>query len=396
MSLHMKSIRQTTDYNSSIPKTKQRITQFQNIHTSYHNRYKFHSWKSPLELCSHLERTTDHRVSVPWDQVRRGMIWGNSISLNVKRWNLISSSLKSSNLRKWNLIRHNLIRHNLKRQNLKRHNPVWLILVLTASISGSIALSYFTLNVYSVYNDENDHVDSKTIFFPVWFSVNWPIQKRYSFPEDLKYIDKKYYEELLDHAEFAEKLRDVNVVNLILDHLFRLSLIRDKFGIPLTVESVNDDSYSMWIEPKYPTVHGPQVEIGKLDGNLHFLWDWTVKSLDWFGKINGIMEDLESKLDPMICGEENSGVAGDSSLHFYPRSILSDQLKVAEKCGNRPYRVHTKGTYHLHSSTDELIGVLFYLGVIDFTHLGINRGFRVTSLHLKTVEDGKAILYKLS
>lgn len=275
-------------------------------------------------------------------------------------------------------------------------NQNWSPSVIVISTVASIALGILSFKVYGVYSDKEADASS-SFFFPTWFSLDWPIQRTYAFPNYLKYVDKEYYEEINATPNFAERMRNENVQYQILDRLFRLNLVRDKFGIPLTIVSEDDDAFSMWIEPKYPTLHGPEIEIGKLGGSLWLSWGWLIKSLNWSGKINGILADFESKLDPMICGDETTRVAGDAvSIEIHSVSNVNDSLKVAEKCGDRNYRVHTQGTYHLQNNNGDNVGILTYTGVIDFTHLGINRGFRLASLELKVVEDGSVILYKIS
>lgn len=267
---------------------------------------------------------------------------------------------------------------------------------IIVSTVASIALGIFTWRVYNVFSDKETDTSS-SFFIPTWFSLDWPIQRKYAFPNYLKYVDTKYYQDITAHSNFAEQLRNENVQYQILDRLFRLNLVRDKFGIPLSIVSKEDDTFSMWVEPKFPTVHGPEIQIEKLDGRLKFSWGWLIKSLNWTGKIKGILADIESKLDPMICGDESTRVAGDAvSIEIHSVSNVNDSSKVAEKCGDRNYRVHTQGTFHLHNINEDEIGTVIYTGVIDFTHLGINRGFRVASLELKTVEDGSVILYKIT
>lgn len=272
----------------------------------------------------------------------------------------------------------------------------WSSSIFLISTVASIALGVLSFKVYSVYSDREAEASS-SFFCPTWFSLDWPIQRTYAFPNYLKYADKKYYEEIIATPNFAEHMRNENVQYQILDRLFRLNLVRDNFGIPLTIISTDEDTFSMWIEPKFPTLHGPEIKIGKLDGRLWFSWGWLIKSLNWPGKINGILADIESKLDPMICGDDSTRIAGDAvSIEIHSVSNINDSLKVSEKCGDRDYRVYTQGTFHLNNNNNEEIGLLTYTGLIDFKHLGINRGFRVASLELKVVEDGSVVVYKIS
>lgn len=261
----------------------------------------------------------------------------------------------------------------------------------------SILLGVLAFHVYEVYNQDDPDVLPHNLFFPLWFSMDWPCQRTYPFPDHIQYVDRQYYAEILRNPDYTQKLRDENAQYQILDRLFRLKIIRDKFGIPLTLTLDESDTFSMWVEPKYPTFHGIDVGIGKKDGRLYILCNWHIHYVNLFEDINGMIDDIGSQFDSMVCSDKRTVVDGDLvTIDLLLPSSLNDPNKVAEKRDDREYRICVQGTYHLHNTSGSPVGVLCYTGVIDFTHLGINRGFRVKSLQLKTTENGKRILYKVN
>lgn len=270
--------------------------------------------------------------------------------------------------------------------------------VLTIASLSTAFFGFFLLQAYRVYTIDDSNVDSKGVFLPLWFSMDWPVQRKYPFPEYLRYIDLKHYEHNLDDPECLHKLRDRNIQYQILNKLFQLNVIRDKYGLPLTIHSDEAAGYSMWIEPKHPSLHGVDIRIGKRDGLLWALANWRIRSINLYGDIEGMIADLGSQFDPMVCGEEcGLGVAGDvSSIELLPASNISDLAKVAEKCGERNYRVLSEGSYQLRNSANKSVGTLHYIGLIDFTHPGVNCGFRVVYLELRTTENGQTISYKIA
>lgn len=275
-------------------------------------------------------------------------------------------------------------------------NLIWTKIAFSLSAVASIAIGYLGYHCYSVYTEDDLEVDAHHVFFPLWFSMDWPTQRTYPFPEHLKYVDKDYYETILRKPEFLKELVKEGVPCQILNCLFRLNLIRNKYGIPLALQFEENNSHSIWIEPKYPTFHGLDIGVGKHDGHVQFLIDWQIKSIDWFGEIDGMIADIESHLDPMV-REESSGVAGDTRpIDVVPVPKACSSCKGTKRCGDRDYNIVLRGSFQLYDKSGNSLGSILYSGVIDFAHLGINGGFCVTSLHLKTVEEGEIILYKVS
>lgn len=267
-----------------------------------------------------------------------------------------------------------------------------VVLLLVAA--GSIGLGLTALKLYNAYTDESDNLEQQSVFFPLWLSVNWPVQKSYPFPDYLRYIDEPYYEQIVKDRKYLAKLRTENSQSLVLELLFRLGVVRDKYGIPLTLKTKDDDMFEMWIEPKYPSFHGIDIVADKLDGHSRILWNWRIRPFNYARKLSGVIDDVSQKLNPILYDEKNR-VAGNVALDVIPVSNSKDPFKTSEKCGARDYRVAARGTFHLYNSSSDFIGELYYTGVIDFAHLGINRGFRVTSLELRTMEQGRAVRYKL-
>lgn len=303
--------------------------------------------------------------------------------------------------------------YNQKRQQLIHHiqnNPnvigqagatlqsrslSWRTVLLLVASSSSVTMAvYLGIEMYKASSDPDD-AKPRNVFLPLWFSFNWLYQRRYLFPSYLKYMDLPYYLEVEANPTFEDSLREKSVQYQVLDGLFRLSVVRDLFGIPLSLKAHDADSFNVWIEPKYPTVHGPQVHIKKENGALQWSWRWTIKLLHW-SALDSFLTGMGTKLDRIESSEAQAKTHEKGSGRVHEVVLPSEKRVKLDVCGDKDYKVVFQGTFHVSHLSEKPCGVVGYTGVIDFNHLGICQGARIVKLDLVVEGEEGETIYKLT
>lgn len=300
--------------------------------------------------------------------------------------------------------RQEVIRHLQNDPHMLRHaasgvttNPLrWRTVVLLVAVSSSVSMAvYLGVEILKARNDPVG-LKPRNVFLPLWFSFDWPYQRRFAFPDHLKYMDRPYYEVVLANENFTEHLHSNCVKYQVLDKLFRLTIVRDLLGIPLSLRSLEDDSFALWIEPKFPTVHGPQVHISKESGSLDISWQWAIKLLHWWSSVDGFLTGLGTKLDRIESSEALAKTHERGSGRVHEVVTVADKKTKRVVCGDRDYKVMFQGTFHVSHLAEKPCGVVSYTGVIDFDHLGISQGARIVQMDLTVAGEQGETIYKLS
>lgn len=279
---------------------------------------------------------------------------------------------------------HNITPSTIQTRNLLRWSTV--IFLVAASSSTTMAL-YLGVEVYRTYKAQENK--TRTVFLPLWLSFNWPYQRRYDFASYLKYVDPAFDRHIASADDFVRDLLDHDVQYQVLDTLLRLKTARDLFGVPLSLRS-DDGGFSIWIEPKWPLVHGPLVEIAKKEGQLGMSWKWYIKpikcsSVDGFVTALGIKLD---KIDPeaQIKTHESSSGRVHEANHMEVKSVTPD---------DKDYTIAFEGKLTLANKQNVQCGVVSYGGVIDFNHLGISNGVKILLVDLTVNSNDTPLNYKL-
>lgn len=253
----------------------------------------------------------------------------------------------------------NMIQQNpqlLHRRN--RTNPrgwlVWTGATLVTATSVGIGVQ-----VFRAANDNQEH----SIFFPVYLSLGWPRIRRYSYPDFLQYLDQDLYHHATRPGS-TDHFLNTSVRSEALDCIFRLPAIRDLFGVPLWAS--DPENCKIWVELKHLTVQGPQLLIQKpLYGDVKWRtsWNWAVHSLNpasW----KDVVDEVGFKLETM---------GGELDAQNFEVGLCRDRTK-------RDYDVFFEGEMRLCSSLESVSGSVYYRGHVDFAHLGINGGAKITEL----------------
>lgn len=269
------------------------------------------------------------------------------------------------------------------------------ILLLVAASSLLTMLAYLGVQVYNVSQDKLENVRPNRVFLPLWLSVDWPWERKFSFPKYLAYLDPEFDAYISSIPNFTEDLRLRHVEFLVLDELFKLKLVRDTFGIPLVLKSEDLDKFDTWIECKYPTVHGPVILITKENGKLGLSWKWSVNPIPWWGSIDRALTALGFKLERLDSTDAMQKTHEKSSGRVHEVKTTKDSKLKRVICTEKDYDVLFKGLFHLSNSSTTKTGRVTFTGLIDFDHMGINRGARLTLIELNVQEEGSEVSYKI-
>lgn len=269
------------------------------------------------------------------------------------------------------------------------------IVLLVAASSSITMLVYLGVQIYKVTLDKLENVGPRSAFLPLWLSFDWPWERRFSFPKYLAYLDPEFHGYVESIPNFAEDLHLQSVEFLVLDELFKLKLVRDTFGIPLLLKTEQSDTFDSWIECKHPTVHGPKILITKEDGKLRLLWRWSVHPLLWWGDIDKALTALGLKLDRLDPSDAMIKTHEKSSGRVHKVNSSKDSKLKRVITTDKDYNVLFLGLFHLSNSSTTKTGRVTYSGMIDFDHMGINRGARLTLIGLSVQEGDEEVSYRI-
>ena len=285
--------------------------------------------------------------------------------------------------------------------------PIRTIIILMAA-SSSLTMMFYVMVQYKKFQDEVVENDGKLrkrlIFLPLWVNMNLFYQKTYNYPIGLKYFDSDYYEYLItemsqsnksgkkdiDVDNYRKLLQDENIKYSVLELLSANSKIRQLFGLPLNME-LNPDDFKIWVESKYPSVSGLQIDIleksTKAGKSTEFDTNWIVKPINATAIVNDTLVALGLKLDRLERSDASikTHEKGSGKIH---EVNVNEKLKLNS---NRDYFVRFQGKFIVSDKAFVNLGVVRYSGTLDFDHLMINRGMKITGLEL----DYNGVLYKI-
>lgn len=254
----------------------------------------------------------------------------------------------------------------------------WRRFVATVVISTSLVMLLFlAIEVANVWISDGDC--RKNVYLPLWLGVNWPRQRVFPYPAYRDLVDSDAVQ-ALDLSSLRE-----SVPSQVLDCLFRLPTVRETYGIPLKVAPTTNDDFEVWIEPQYPTVHGPKVAIAKENGKLTVACSWSIKLLNWdmVDCVQGTLWRIGNLLSPAPGTQDY----GNTQIH----EIHKDASPHVSRLPG--FKLMFRG--HLSISSRDHSGVVLFKGILDTNHLDLNHGSRLTSVDLKMSEEGRLILYKV-
>lgn len=275
---------------------------------------------------------------------------------------------------------HNIM-HQIQPETLLRRRPLrWRTVALLVACSSSATMAlYLGIQTYKVMRSPLQTTQPQKVLLPLWVGFNWPSQRRLPVPKYLEYIESDASVVFGKDTDF-DSFRAANVEGQVLDALFRLDAVRNMFGVPMSLFTLQSDDFHVWLEPKYPTVHGPQFRIRKLDGRLSVAWRWAITLVHW-PEFSPELQVYGSNAQKKI-SEKSSG-----------RVHVADAEKSDPPTDD--FSVVFRGSYHIADTNGTAVGCVLFAGHIDPTHLALNGGVKITNLDLKIHESGEKVLYKI-
>ncbi|KAK6456424.1 uncharacterized protein RJT20DRAFT_135179 [Scheffersomyces xylosifermentans] len=286
------------------------------------------------------------------------------------------------------------------------------IFILIAT-SSTLSMALYVVIQLVKFNEEdsNESISRKHIFLPLWLNSNLLYQKTFSFPGGLNYLDRDYAAYLQtemaqlnkssksDLNNYLEILEKDNIKFTILEQVSSNIRVKKIFGLPLTVNCLEDSKFQIWLETKYPSISGIEIDIEKSkveDKRTSYNAFWTVKSINISSIINGILIQVGLKLDHLDTeAQMKSRDRSRGSIHEVPIVDMKDNSIVNK---NRDYNVVFTGEFVIKDKNQFEEGILRYKGTFDFDHLMINRGVKIQSMDLIMRHKSKpseVVKYKL-
>ncbi|CAI5755771.1 unnamed protein product [Candida verbasci] len=241
-----------------------------------------------------------------------------------------------------------------------------LLLVLLAS---STAMFIYVMSEY--FKFRYSKIDKKrSIFIPIWFNSNL-INNRYKFYNDLKYVDVEYFNYVKDNVDL-KTFQDENINYALLEQLSKNQKIKEIFGLPLTVEILEADKFKIWVEIP-SNVSGVQIDMGKEKESTSYNLKWIIKPLN-FKSISDYSSGIT--FDKLETSNANIKTHENSSGKPY------EYAEEGESCKNRNYSIKFENMVVIKDKDEQKLGLVKYLGIIDFNHLQINKGVKIIAIEL--------------
>ncbi|RLV91023.1 hypothetical protein JA1_004155 [Spathaspora sp. JA1] len=293
-----------------------------------------------------------------------------------------------------------------EQQRLKdsRRLPLSTVLFLIAAGS-SISMLIYVFVEYRKFEKEEANtsnsgdtiITSRSLFLPLWFHTDWFHRKRYQFPQGINYFDPDYYEyiktemdqlnrggqELDTLKNYCSVLESENVEYTVLQKLSCNLKVKQIFGLPLILDSIDISQFKIWIESKYPTISGIRIDISRRnssDSNTDITFQWCIKPINFGSIVNNMLVQLGLKLDRLESSNAEIKTHEKASGKIHEMKLENKKLILNK---NRNYNIIFTGKLLVEDKFKTKSGILTYKGIIDFDHLMINRGVKIISMDLQ-------------
>ncbi|EGW34045.1 uncharacterized protein SPAPADRAFT_49125 [Spathaspora passalidarum NRRL Y-27907] len=294
-----------------------------------------------------------------------------------------------------------------------RKLPISTVLLLIAAGS-SLSMLVYVIVQYRKFEKETNAsagstITTRSLFLPLWFHTNWFNRKRYQFPQGINYFDQDYHEYILtemcqlnkssnDNLEnYCSILEQENIKYTVLQKLSSNSKVKQIFGLPLVIESIDISQFKIWVESKYPGVSGIRIDISKQtneqnnDSSTDVNLSWCIKPINFGSIVNNMLVQLGLKLDRLESSNAEIKTHEKSSGKVHEMKLEKSKLVLNK---NRDYDIAFTGKLLVMDKSKTKSWTLIYKGIIDFDHLMINRGVKIVSMDLKS-GTSENITYKI-
>lgn len=251
----------------------------------------------------------------------------------------------------------------------------WKSILLGVALTSTATMGLF-VSLQLLY-PRSDPEAPRRAFVPLWVSTDWLGKRCLRFPRDTILLDENCYHCLLDGKEPAQYLHQLEREHLKYKVLELVSLsqeVRKTLKLPVFISVPEKSDFKIWMESTMPIVSGLQFSFPP--NELLPRVEWQLKQIDYRSvvdsalvaaglKLDRLGSDAEKKTHEKSSGKVHESVPERDRYVHSPKNytiMMSGIMDFEDKC-------HRKGTVN-------------YLAVLDFDHLKINGGIKITSMHL--------------
>ncbi|CUM65385.1 uncharacterized protein PRCAT00003021001 [Priceomyces carsonii] len=287
-----------------------------------------------------------------------------------------------------------------------------LIIVGTSTITMGIYVFIQLLNLRKTSKEGGTL--ARSVFLPLWLNFNYFYKSKYTFPNGLRYFDTDFYDYIIqemkqlnphsgrtDSENFIHLLKNENIRYKALEDLSMNGLVRQVIGLPLELTIDENSKFDIWIELKYPTISGPQIDLESREQentkSSSVFAHWSIKPIITSSIIENILTQLGLNLGTLKTSDASRKVHENSSgrIHEVP---ITNASSASIMNGEKSYNIMFSGTLSVRDKKKFNNGTLSYEGIIDFDHLMINRGVKLLSADLiigPTESPKECVKYKV-
>ncbi|RLV86272.1 hypothetical protein JA9_004551 [Meyerozyma sp. JA9] len=262
----------------------------------------------------------------------------------------------------------------------RKSSMSWKSILLGMALTSTATMGLF-VSLQLMY-PRSDPDAPRRAFVPLWLSTGWSGKTSYKFPRDVILLDENCYHCLVDGRELPEYLDHLEKENIkykVLELLSSSQEARKTLKLPVSISVPEISDFKVWMESTMPTVSGLQFSFAP--NELFPTVEWQLKQIDYRSvadsalvaaglKLDRLGSDAEKKTHEKSSGKIHESVPEHERHVHTPKNYtikMSGIMDFEDKC-------HRKGTVN-------------YSAVLDFDHLKINGGVKITSMYL--VVDNK-------
>lgn len=303
------------------------------------------------------------------------------------------SSTEEVERKKYDQIRNDMIISTMKNRPDILMSPglqqkldfTWKSLFIGAFLTSATTMGLFV--AIQLSRSKTDKESPRTAFVPLWVHLGCFSNPKFKFPQDLQLLDEKFYHCLLSElccSEYTEKLECEHTKYKVLEVISLSHKAKDLLKLPVSISVPDQSNFNIEIESTIPVISGAEISIPP--GSVLPEFAWQLKQFDYRSIIDGALVAAGLKLNRLETdAEKKTHEKSSGKIH---EAILKKELSVHTP---KHYIIMVSGIMEVEDKAHRT-GMVTYEGIIDFDHLKINGGLKLTRMDLKL--DGKQFKIK--
>lgn len=262
----------------------------------------------------------------------------------------------------------------------RKQSMSWKSILLGMALTSTATMGLF-VSLQLLY-PRSDPEAPRRAFVPLWVSTGWLGKSRLRFPRDIILLDENCYHCLLDGkepAEYLDHLEKENIKYKVLELVSLSQEVRKTLKLPVSISVPENSDFKIWMESTMPIVAGLQFSFPP--NELSPRVEWQLKQIDYRSVVDSVLVAAGLKLDRL-------GSDAEKKTHEKSSGKIHESVLERDRYVHSPknYTIVMSGNFDLEDKCHRR-GTVNYLAVLDFDHLKINGGVKITSMHL--VADNK-------